>query len=95
MQFDKSQVLELLKSRGQHDNAAQAESELPQTVDTDKDQNLLEKFGITPMEIISAFAGGGGIGGVAGRLAGAAGNDDKGGDGKGGIGGALGGLLGR
>ena len=39
MQFDKTQVLELLKSRGQHDTAAQAEGELPQTVDTDNQRS--------------------------------------------------------
>lgn len=106
MQFDKSQVLDLLRSRGQHDTAAQAEGELPDTVDTDRDGGLLERLGLSPMEIVSALAGGGGIGGIAGRLAGAAGaagaagGGDREGEGDrkdegGGIGGALGGLLGR
>jgi hypothetical protein len=99
VQIDKSQILELLQSRGQTDQAAQAQSTLPDTVDTDQHRNLLEQIGLTPQEIIAAVTGGGGIGGIAGRLASSAGQGGDGqGDGKdegGGIGGALGGLLGR
>jgi hypothetical protein len=97
VQIDKSQILELLQSRGQSDQAAQAQSTLPDTVDTEQHANLLQQIGLTPQEIIAAVTGGGGIGGIAGRLASSAGQDGPG-DGKdegGGIGGALGGLLGR
>lgn len=71
MQFDKSQVLELLRSQGQHDQATQADSELPQQVDTDRDGGLLEKFGLSPQDLIAKLAGGGGggaLGGLGGML---------------------------
>jgi hypothetical protein len=103
VQIDKSQILELLQSRGQSDQADQAQSTLPDTVDTEQHANLLQQIGLTPQEIIAAVTGGGGIGGIAGRLASSAGQGDggqggqggQGGDEGGGIGGALGGLLGR
>ena len=69
MQFDKSQVLELLRSRGQHDQAGQAEQELPDQVDTDQHGGLLEKFGLNPQELLGMLGGGGG-GGLAGGLGG-------------------------
>ena len=93
MQFDKSQVLDLLRSQGKGDAADQADRELPGTVDTERDAGLLQKFGLTIPEIIGALSGGGGVTGVAGRLVGAAGDDDKG-KGGGGLGCKLGGLLG-
>lgn len=46
MQFDKQQILDLLRQQGNNEQASQAESELPDQVDTDRDQGLLEKFGI-------------------------------------------------
>lgn len=46
MQFDKQQILDLLRQQGNNEQASQAESELPDQVDTDRDQSLLEKFGI-------------------------------------------------
>lgn len=70
VQIDKSQILELLRSQGQHDQAQQAESELPDQVDTDRDGGLLERFGLSPQEIITKLAGGGlggGLGGLLGR----------------------------
>ena len=69
MQFDKSQILDLLKSQGQQDKVGQAESELPDQVDTDQHAGLLEKLGLSPMEIVTKLAGGGGggLGGLLGR----------------------------
>ncbi|QXG77694.1 hypothetical protein KUM42_09450 [Modestobacter sp. L9-4] len=67
MNIDKSQILELLKSQGDNDKAAQADSELPDQVDTDQHAGLLQKFGINPMDLISKFGGGGG-GGLGGLL---------------------------
>jgi len=61
MQIPKEQVLELLRSRGQDDKAAQAEGELPDQVDTEQHAGLLEKFGIDPQDLIGQL-GGGGIG---------------------------------
>ena len=58
MQFDKAQILDLLRSQGQHDQAAQAEGELPQQVDTDRDGGLLERFGINLQDIVGGGDGG-------------------------------------
>jgi hypothetical protein len=64
MQFDKNQIIELLRSQGDQQKAQQAEQELPQQVDTDRDSGLLSKLGIDPQELIGRLAGGGGLGGM-------------------------------
>ena len=69
MQFDKSQILDLLRSQGQDDKASQAQQELPDHVDTDRDSGLLEKFGLSPQDLIAKLTGGGG-GGLGGLLGG-------------------------
>ena len=65
MNIDKNQILELLRSQGDGDKAQQADSELPDQVDTDRDAGLLSKFGIDPMELIKKF-GAGKLGGLLG-----------------------------
>ncbi len=62
MQIDKSQIIEFLKSRGEQDRASQADSELPEQVDTDQHQSQLEKLGINPSDLIGKLGGGGGLG---------------------------------
>ncbi len=72
MNIDKNQILELLKSQGQGDKAAQADGELPDQVDTDNDEhkNLLSKFGVNPADLIAKFGGNlpGGLGDKLGGL---------------------------
>lgn len=58
MEIPKEQVLQFLKDRGDSEQAAQAEEELPEQVDTDQDAGLLSKFGIDPQELMSQFGGG-------------------------------------
>lgn len=58
MQFDKSQIIDMLKSRGDSDKAGQAEQELPEKVDTDTDSGLLSKFGIDPKDLLGKLPGG-------------------------------------
>ena len=58
MQIPKDKILELLRSRGDQDQASQAEGELPDQVDTDRDAGLLQKFGIDPSDLLSQFGGG-------------------------------------
>jgi hypothetical protein len=60
MQFDKQQILDFLEQQGRQGEKRQAEQELPQQVDTDKPehQNLLEKIGVSPQELITKLAGG-------------------------------------
>lgn len=65
MNIDKSQILELLRSQGDHGKADQADKELPDQVDTDRDGGLLGKFGIDVGDLIGKL-GGGGIGKLLG-----------------------------
>ena len=62
MQIPKDKILEMIKSRGDHDQAGQAQSELPEQVDTDKDKGLLDKFGVDPKQLM------GGMGGIGDKL---------------------------
>ena len=67
MNIDKSQIIELLKSQGNSDKADQAESELPDTVDTEQHAGLLAKLGIDPQDLLGKLPGGlGGLGGLGG-----------------------------
>jgi hypothetical protein len=59
VQLDKNMILDLLRERGQGDQASQAEQELPDQVDTDRDGGLLQKFGLDPQDLIQKFTGGG------------------------------------
>jgi hypothetical protein len=59
LQIDKNTVLDLLRERGQQDQASQAEQELPDQVDTDRDAGLLQRFGLDPQELLQRFMGGG------------------------------------
>lgn len=56
MQIPKEKIIEMIKSRGDNDQAEQADSELPDQVDTEQDKGLLDKFGIDPGSL------GGGLG---------------------------------
>jgi hypothetical protein len=58
MQIPKEKILELLRERGQHDRAAQADSELPNEVDPEKDAGLLSKYGIDPQTPLGKLPGG-------------------------------------
>lgn len=69
MQINKQQIIEMIRSQSQPGNqnqSGQAEQELPQQVDTDNQQHqqLLQKFGINPQDLISRFTSGGGIPGM-------------------------------
>ncbi len=61
MQLDKNMVLDLLRERGQQDQADQADQQLPDQVDTDQHAGLLQQFGLDPQELIQKFMGGGGL----------------------------------
>ncbi len=55
MQIPKDKVLEMIRSRGDQGQADQAQAELPDQVDTDQDQGLLEKFGINPTDLVGGL----------------------------------------
>ena len=57
MQIPKEKVLELLRERGQHDKADQADSELPDQVDTDEHADLLQRLGIDPGDLAGSLGG--------------------------------------
>jgi len=59
VQLDKNMILDLLRERGQQDQADQAAQQLPDQVDTDQHAGLLQQFGIDPQELIQKFMGGG------------------------------------
>ena len=58
MQIPKEQILDLLRSRGQDDKASQADSELPDQVDTEQHAGTLQKLGIDPGDLIEKLGGG-------------------------------------
>ncbi len=58
MQIDKETVLNLLREQGKTDQAQQAEQELPDQVDTERDASLLERFGIDPQDLLGRLGGG-------------------------------------
>ena len=60
MQITKQEIIELLRSRGEHDTADHAQTELPEQVDTDKHAAKLDQLGINPADLL------GGIGGTLG-----------------------------
>lgn len=55
MQIDKQQVINMLKKRGDHDQAAQAEQNLPQQVDTDQHADQLSKLGVNPQDLLGGL----------------------------------------
>ena len=59
MNIDKDQILQLLHSQGNSDQASQASDELPDKVDTDNAQHagLLSKYGIDPSSLSDKLGG--------------------------------------
>ncbi len=57
MNIDKDMILNLLRSRGEPDKAAQAERELPDQVDPEAHAGLLEKFGVNPADLAGKLGG--------------------------------------
>lgn len=58
MEIDKGTITSLLRERGQTQDAGQAEQELPEKVDTERDSGMLQKFGIDQDELIGKVTGG-------------------------------------
>jgi hypothetical protein len=52
MEIPKDKIIDLLKQRGDHAKADQAERELPDQVDHEQHADLLEKHGIDPHELV-------------------------------------------
>jgi hypothetical protein len=58
MQFDKQQVIQALESMGNHQQAQQAQSQLPDRVDTDQHAGLLSNLGADVPQLIQQITGG-------------------------------------
>jgi hypothetical protein len=58
MEIPKDKIIELIKQHGKADQAGQAEQELPDQVDPDRDSGLLAKFGLEPQDVLSKLGGG-------------------------------------
>jgi hypothetical protein len=58
MQIDKDTIVNFLKEKGQHQEAAQAAQELPATVDHKENADLLSRVGVDPKELLSKLPGG-------------------------------------
>ena len=56
--------LSFLRDHGKDREASQAEQELPDTVATDRDSGLLERFGIDVGSLVQRFTGGMDLSGV-------------------------------
>jgi hypothetical protein len=51
MQVSKEKIVEFIRQRGDEARAAQAEAELPDSVDLPKDEDLVTKFGVSPLDL--------------------------------------------
>ena len=54
VQVDKDEVVDLLRSRGEHDKAMGVECALPKQVDTEADAGLLQQFDVHVSELAVA-----------------------------------------
>jgi hypothetical protein len=57
MEIPKEQILDLLRQRGDNDKAEQAQNELPDQVDTERDSGMLDRLGIDPQDLLGGAAG--------------------------------------
>ena len=51
MQMPKDRIVEMIRRRLGGEEAGQADQELPETVDSERDHDLLAKYGIDPQEL--------------------------------------------
>jgi hypothetical protein len=65
MQIDKDQIIDFLRQQGRHEQADQAQQELPDQVDTEQHADLLSRFNINPQDLLGKL---GGLGGALGNL---------------------------
>jgi hypothetical protein len=58
MEIPKDKIIEMIKEHGKADQAGQAEKELPDQVDPERDAGLLSKFGLEPKDLLGKLGGG-------------------------------------
>jgi hypothetical protein len=57
MQIPKEMVVERIRSAAGAEQVEQAERELPEKVDTERDRALLERFGVDPSQLEDGLGG--------------------------------------
>jgi hypothetical protein len=57
VEIPKDQILQLLRDRGDHDKADQADQQLPDQVDPEQHSDLLKKLGINPNDLLGDIGG--------------------------------------
>ncbi len=57
MQIPKDQILQMLRDRGDHDKAQQADQQLPDQVDPEQHSDLLGQIGIDPAQMLGGLGG--------------------------------------
>jgi hypothetical protein len=57
VEIPKEQILQMLRNRGDHDQAQQADQQLPDKVDSEQHSDLLGKLGIDPGELLGGIGG--------------------------------------
>ncbi len=62
MEINKSQIVDLLRVRGRDDLADQAATELPPTVDTERDAALLARFDLDEQAVVGGLEDTAGLG---------------------------------
>ncbi len=63
MEIPKEKIIELIREKVGGGQAEQAQGELPDKVDPERDGDLLSKYGINPQDLL-----GGSLGGLGGKL---------------------------
>ena len=58
MEIPKDKIIEMLHQQGRGDQVPDAKEQLPDKVDPERDSGLLEKFGLSPMDLLSKLGGG-------------------------------------
>ena len=58
MEIPKNKILDMLRDQGKSDQVDQADKELPDQVDPERDSGKLEKFGLKPQDVLSKLGGG-------------------------------------
>ena len=57
MEIPKDAILNFLRERGDSDRAEEAERELPDQVDTERDAGVLGRFGLDPQDLMEKVGG--------------------------------------
>jgi hypothetical protein len=58
VEIPKDKIIEMIKQHGKADQAGQAQQELPDQIDPERDSGLLAKFGLEPKDVLGKLGGG-------------------------------------